>query len=289
MKSILDVNVSLYANYRHSQPIAETVTLYEWVTDTSFKKEVNALRTLRQPEEIRAAKANLPAITPSGLFERKRAHHTLKTHSGFICLDVDGKDNPSIKDWEKTKQIISDNVNIAYAGLSASGKGIYILIPVAYPERHIEHFTALQLYFLAKHGITVDKACKDVCRLRGISYDSDYYINNNAQPFFRCIEQPKIASLRMDNLTCGNNTIKQVLDDVMSLKIDITENYKDWFSIGCIIANEYGEKGREMYHQLSKLSPKYKRQECDRQYSACLKQEYRYSVGTLIHILNKYK
>lgn len=137
-------------------------------------------------------------------------------------MDVDAKDNPSIKDWEKTKQIISDNVNIAYAGLS-SGKGIYILIPVAYPEMHIEHFTALQLYFSAKHGITVDKACKDVCRLRGISYDSNYYINHNAQPIFRCIEQPKIDSLRTDNLTGGNNAIKHVLDDVMSLKIDITE------------------------------------------------------------------
>ncbi|MBS1779713.1 MAG: PriCT-2 domain-containing protein [Bacteroidetes bacterium] len=288
MKSVLEVEVSVYQSYMHPMPFEETLTLLEWVTHNGFKDEVNALRKLTNLKKIKDAKAELPAITPSGLFNGKRAHHTLKKHSGFICLDVDGKDNPHISDWEKAKSAIGNSVNVAYAGLSASGRGIFMLIPIAYPEKHAEHFTALQFYFLAEYGITVDKACRDVCRLRGISYDSNPYFNHNATLVTKYIEQPKIGSLRQDEPINNNNAIKQVLDDVMSLKTDITGNYNDWFNIGCVIANEYGEKGRTMYHELSKLSPKYKSGECDRQYSACLKTKYSYTVGTLKYIYNKY-
>jgi|GEM_PF-5900727 len=40
--------------------------------------------------------------------------------------------------------------NVAYAGLSASGKGFFLIIPIAFPKRHKEQFAAIQWEFPAR-------------------------------------------------------------------------------------------------------------------------------------------
>lgn len=288
MQTILNTQVSLYANYTDPNS-DDTVSLLDWLTAVGYKNEVMAIRKCKSVDKVKSLKKQLPAITPSGIFYEKRTSNTLKTHSGFICVDIDSKHNPDIQDWNAAKKGLRRCKNIAYAGLSASGKGIFVLIPIAYPERHIEHFYAIEHYFLEEHSIHIDKACKNTDRLRGISYDADAYFNHHAEPMFTCLQSVNIDSLRSDNPEPDSNTVKKVLNEVLSLKTDITESYHDWFSIGCVIANTYGEKGRKLYHDISKLSRKYKAADCDRQYSACLKTKYTYSVGTLIHIYNKYR
>ncbi|OSZ79045.1 hypothetical protein CAP35_12585 [Chitinophagaceae bacterium IBVUCB1] len=288
MQTVLNTEVSLYANYIDAKP-RDTISLLEWLTAEDYKEEIMAIRKCKSVDKLKTLKKQLPAITPSGIFNEKRALNSLDTHSGFICVDIDGKDNPHIKEWANVKQDVGLSPNVAYAGLSASGNGVFVLIPIAYPERHIEHFNAIEFYFLTKLKIRIDTACKDVSRLRGISYDDAAYFNHNAEPLFTCLQSANIGSLRQDNPEPDTSAVKRVLSEILSLKTDITENYQDWFSIGCVIANTYGEKGREKYHNISKFSPKYKYAECDRQYTACLHRHYKYSVGTLIHIWNKYK
>lgn len=288
MQTILNTEVSLYVNY--TEPYSDdTISLLDWLTADGYKNEIMEIRKCKSVDKVKSLKKHLPAITPSGVFYPKRTSDTLKVHSGFICVDIDSKQNPNIQDWNAAKKSLQKCKNIAYTGLSASGKGIFVLIPIAYPDRHIEHFYAIEYYFLEEHSIHIDTACKNKDRLRGISYDDDAYFNHNADPMFTCLQSANLGSLRRDNPQPDSNTVKKILNEVLSLKTDITESYRDWFSIGCVIANTYGETGREMYHDVSRLSPKYKQAECDKQYSACLKTPYSYTVGTLIHLLNKYR
>lgn len=53
--------------------------------------------------------------------------------------------------------------------------------------------------------------------------------------------------------------------------IDITEGYQAWLNLGFALADGLGESGRSIYHDLSRINSRYDFDECNRQYSACLK------------------
>ncbi len=287
MKSTLNGEISIYRDFNSPEPFA-TMPLYKWLVNKGYKDEILEIRKCSNSETIRELKAQLPACTPSGIFKKKRSINTLVKHSGFICIDIDGKDNPSVDDWIAFKFQMAEVPNIAFAGLSASGKGVYTVIPIAYPEKHQQHFKAMELFFLTSYGIYIDKACKDVCRLRGISYDADPYVNHHAIPVTQCLQSPIKTSLHAHNRSVDRKASDRILAEILSLKTDITEVYSDWFGAGCAIANIYGEAGRAKYHDISSLSNKYNHDNCNRQYDACLKTKYHYSLGTLAYLLKKY-
>jgi len=64
--------------------------------------------------------------------------------------------------------------------------------------------------------------------------------------------------------------IKAVVDFLSSHGIDITDGYDNWFYTAKAIANELGECGRGLFHQVSKQSSQYNFAECDKKYDQCL-------------------
>jgi hypothetical protein len=140
-----------------------------------------AVRSETDPIKKAALKKLLPAATISGTFTQRNVKGLVK-HSGFICLDLDRKDNNHISqsEWNTLKDRLKEVENISYMGLSCSGTGYFILIPIAFPEKHKQHFEYLRNAFLSL-GIIIDKSCSDVSRLRFASYDPEPYINENAE------------------------------------------------------------------------------------------------------------
>lgn len=124
-------------------------------------------------------KAQLPGITPSGIFTY-RSQNNLVKHSGLIQIDWDGID-PS--DIVYNKKELSKLPEIAYLGLSASGRGLWGLIPIPpVPERHKAYFEALFVTF-DKWGIQLDEKPKNIASLRGYSCDKNGYFNHHAKLF----------------------------------------------------------------------------------------------------------
>lgn len=190
--NILDSPVSIFANYNTpSNP--KTVTLKQFLTSTKYRAEVECIRATDDKAERDKLKATLPAITPSGLFSY-RAVGSLVKHSGLICLDIDYKGNEAIGNFFELKEQLVKIPNVAFCIKSVSEKGYAVGIPIAYPERHGQHFDALKRIFWEKIGLVVDKACRDVSRLRGYSYDDDAYLNENAKVFALYDEPKKVAS-----------------------------------------------------------------------------------------------
>lgn len=160
--------VSLFRNFRETYPVA-TIELGSWLCSDEFRLPIEAIRKSQNPEERRALKASLPCITPSGIFQQRNANQLIQ-HSGLLCIDIDGAENPHISNWEVLKQEVSSFPGLYYAGLSASGRGIFLLIKIADPQRHDVYFRAIA-EDLKKQGIIVDMHCRDLARLRGASYD----------------------------------------------------------------------------------------------------------------------
>lgn len=278
----LDKTISIYKNIADNK--GSTTTLRTFLFSDKYRKEVDHIRTISDKRQRNALKTKLPLVTVSGIFEPTRSSNNLKDHSGLICIDIDGSDNTHIKNFSKLKNQLSHIKEILYCATSVSGNGYFAIIPIMYPDKHRGHFMAMQENFKSL-GINIDAACKDVARLRGYSYDPNPYINEDAEIYTRLfIPEKKYYAPQRDMV---DNNINKIVDIACKNHIDITNDYHDWFSIGCALSSELGEAGRSYFHALSSISSKYKYTECDKKYNECLKTN-RIGIGTFFLIAKDY-
>jgi hypothetical protein len=161
--------------------------------------------------EGRAEKSQLPCVTISGTFKR-HAISDLIHHSGFIGIDIDDDHNPGMTDFEKVRDQLAEISNVYFSGLSASGKGVFLIIPIYSPKQHTAHFEALKTDFQKQFGITIDNSCKDVSRLRYVSYDPGAKINPDAVVYRRIVEQKKPTPTKKIDLPASDNDILRMLE-----------------------------------------------------------------------------
>ena len=266
------------------------ISVYNGVTDNTgtrmplgtflfckeYKDDILRLRAVFDKEKRNALKRSLPQATISGVFSPTRAKNNLSQHSGLICVDIDAKDNPDILDWETLKQDLSVLPQRAYCALSVSGKGLFLVIPLRYPEKHLQQFRQLQIDF-RKMGIMIDSACSDITRLRCLSYDEHPIINENATLYEGVyVEKPKHKSFPTCFIYEGENTSAEVAvccRKIQQCGIDITASYDDWLKVGCALAT-LGESGRSLFHICSRQNAKYKAAKTDKMFNDLLRRNY---------------
>jgi hypothetical protein len=272
---------------------AGKISLLQWLTGSQYQPTVEAIRMIKDKAERDAKKALLPAITPSGTFSHRSDQSMLK-HSGFICLDIDHKDNSRVANFFDLQSELSKIKQIAYCGLSVSGEGYFVLIPIAYPEKHLLHFLALQTVF-ASFGIKLDEKCKNLSRLRGYSWDPEAYFNHQAVQFTGLfLPNPKLrTSINPAFQSTYSNDFERVEQLVCQIEqkgIDITADYNYWFAIACNLASTFGENGRHFFHRISQYHPGYNQAECDNKFQQAIRKcgNAGISLGALINQFNRY-
>lgn len=269
--------VSSFSNVKDVSP--RNVYLLQWLEGN---EALNALvdQIRQEPDKDRRSelKKQLPAITPSGIFETRRASGLIK-HSGLIALDFDNCDPLAAKD------VLRNIANVLYAGLSVSGKGVWALLPISEPYNHRRHFDALRVDF-ENLGLKVDPACSDVSRLRFYSYDNEPIFNFEAKPYCK-LSIKKSYKRQLGQLRTGDS-LEQLIDYIVSIGQDITAHYHDWLSIGGALSCIYGESGREKFHLLSQFYDGYNPRETDKQYNACLRNRPNFSQGVIFSVAQKY-
>lgn len=281
------------------------ISVYNGVTDNTgtrmplgtflfckeYKDDILRLRAVFDKEKRNALKRSLPQATISGVFSPTRAKNNLSQHSGLICVDIDAKDNPDILDWETLKQDLSVLPQIAYCALSVSGKGLFLVIPLRYPEKHLQQFRQLQIDF-RKMGIMIDSACSDITRLRCLSYDEHPIINENATLYEGVyVEKPKHKSFPTCFIYEGENTSAEVAvccRKIQQCGIDITASYDDWLKVGCALAT-LGENGRSLFHICSQQNAKYNAAKTDKMFTDLLRRNYQQvNIGTFFWMCKQY-
>ena len=272
----LDVEVSIYKGV--SDNIGTTVNLKDFLFTDQYKAIAEEIRSGSTTEERHKIKNRyrtaLPCATVSGRFtERKR--DKVAEYSGLIAIDIDYVDNVEV--MPEVPNILKQMDFVIYAGKSISGDGYFAICRVNDPKRMKEHYLALEKDF-KEYGITIDKACKDTTRLRFASYNPDPYYNPNALTYYKVVEEPKQEDRRVSttmqpkdfnfHATCTDSH-KKVEDGIKYLRdngLSLPDDYASWFKVGMSLCSEFGEAGRQYFHSISSLSPKYERQECDNQY-----------------------
>lgn len=205
-------------------------------------------------------KSKVPYATVSGTFKR-RNNASLTKHSGFICIDFD-----KVEDIDDRKAEIGADQYTYAIFTSVSGHGFAVLVKID-PKLHDESFDWLNGYYVAKYGLHLDIACRDISRPRYVSYDPDLYINHfslEVKVEARKKEKPQKFVFVDDDF---QNVLKQIVDR----RLDLTSTYHEWRDLGFAIADKFGEEGREYFQQISQFHPEYTRTGTDKQFDNCMK------------------
>ena len=177
MKSLFDTKISYYSNVEDN--VGTEISLRDFLFCDKYKEQIEHIRSITDEELQKSLKKQLPLATISGIFAPTRKAENLVTHSNLLCIDIDKKDNMSVTWFDDLKHEWHNIPQILYAGHSIRGKGWFAIFRIAYPDKHKAQFDALQRDF-ANSGLVIDRACKDVCRMRFISYDPEPYVNEAA-------------------------------------------------------------------------------------------------------------
>ena len=218
----------------------------------------DAVRAEKDPQTREQLRNGLPCFLPSGTFERATDTGLLE-HSGFISIDLDAKDNPDTADFARLKEKVSAVPCVAYCGQSCRGAGYVLIIPIADPARHREHFKALQADF-ETCGLIVDSSGINVSRKRFVSYDPDPYINTGAKVY--TYTMPGRAPQYTKPEPPDAETLQEfytLLDEIERGKVDITNNCdRDRMrKIATALVNAFAENGLDYAQRLFQYAPGY--------------------------------
>lgn len=292
----LDTPISIFKNARSTEP--KTTQLGIFLTSERHLTRVKAVRQADSKEVRDALKKDLPAATISGTFNVRNVDG-IRHYNGLICLDFDGKDNPNLTPAQM-KATLSEFQEVAYAGLSVSGAGVFAIIPTnnVRVECHA-HIVDLLGELFAQNGLNYDKSCKDVCRLRFVSHDPEACWNHecgifDAQRFLPRLEardtrppRPVYVGDKKAPKT-GDNTrdrVEAFISEVEAAGQNVTEDYKEWIRIGMAIAGHFGADGESYWMRISQIHPKFDRMEAENKYRNFLQTAKQIKIGTFFHIL----
>ena len=284
MNNYLSREISVFPNVYTQE--GTTTTLRQFLFDEAGMEAVLKYRALVQQfghdsEVAKKFKIQLPAATISGTFYPTKEATNLVQHSGLICIDIDSKDNVGL-DMGALKNQLAEVPQVLFTASSVSGSGLYCIIPLLYPERHQQQFAAIMRDF-SRIGVVIDKNCKNVNRLRTISVDADFRLNQKAIPY-QGIVLPERKAVTY-TYTQNDTTLERVAQCCRQLQewhIDLTSNYDTWVQIGFSLAS-LGESGRQFYHMASSINDKYNESECDKKFDDLLKHGQSFSIGTFFY------
>lgn len=268
-------------------------TLGNVLVSSKWRAKVEAVRAAKTEAEKAKLKAALPCFTPSGTFTHI-SNAGLIQHSGFICIDVDYKpergENLALKDYD-LKTWAAHIPHVAYCGHSCSGAGYFLIIPIADPAKHEAYFDALAYHF-ERAGLAVDRSCRNVGRLRFVSYDPAPYINTSAKTWTITLPatNPERPPRKPSPATAEQTaTLKQITAAVEAGRWDIAPTEKIWWEMICALANVFGDAGRDYAQRLFQFYPYFDAEATDSRYTRALKHpEYNYTFATLTGFYNSY-
>lgn len=248
------------------------------------KDTIDHIRTIEDKSERNRLKTTL---LPSGSISvclttresSKPLDQRITQYNPLIVLDFD-----NLPDIEAAKQTLASLPYIYYAGLSVSGRGLFAIIPIAAADhtQHKTYFHALEKE-MQTLGLTIDKACKDVTRLRVISYDENPYINPDCTTY-----------TLYETATPEQDPEETTTEDLEALKLEEhislweeqqipLDDYDQWITVGMALSR-LGEPGRQAFHRVSRYSDKYTTEATDKAFDNFLHNTKEITLGSFYYI-----
>jgi predicted P-loop ATPase len=257
------MQISYYKNIKDDQDVDIQITSFlEGIRSGRWQDIVLQCRAAPNKEVRDLLKKTAPLVTISGSFAARK-DDALRSHSGFIAMDIDNVENIE----ETRKQLSADPYTYA-CFISISGNGLCVIYRID-GTRHLDAFNGIASYLYNTYQLIIDQSCKNVARARFASYDPFLFENTKAPVFKKYL--PKKKEIKFNKVVVVKNDFDEMIAQMDRKQLNLCEDYSDWISICYALVSEFGEQGRDHFHTLSSHSSKYNSDDCDRQYTACLK------------------
>lgn len=263
-----------------------------------YKEKIQQIRQIDRntnEKEYKRLKLQMPMFTTS--CSCGECAKEIDKYTNIICLDIDEKDNQQTS-IEELRKKVNNLPYTLFSSISVGGKGLYCLVAIDGEEKDfINHFKALEDEF-SKIGITIDKSCKNLNRLRVISTDTAAYYNEKAQIYTKKkINYPKVTykeTKQISNHTKDKDkaTFLKALKDIEERRLIITKNHQETLDLSNCLACVFGEEGRDYLHTIRKQRKgydEYKLDECYNNSLDYIEQGHKYSLGTFYKYYNQSK
>ena len=296
---LTDTKVSVFQLTPQGQTKVGDVSLFDAIQmGNEYKQDIQQIRSIDRntnEKEYKRKKMQIPMFTVS--CSCGNSAKEINKYTNLICIDIDAKDNPQLS-IEEIRQKVNNLPFTLYSSKSVGGKGLYCLIFVDGEEKDfIPHFKALQDEF-SQIGITIDKSCKNLNRLRVISTDTAAYYNEKAQIYTKAkTDYPKVTCKETKptykaNHTKDKATFEMALKDIEERGLIITKNHQETLDLSNCLASVWGEEGREYLHIIRKQRDGYNDYKVDECYNTSLdyiEQGHKYTLGTFYKYYNQVK
>lgn len=254
--------ISIFKGVKNTKPIRnmEENSFFDGVKNGEWQIDVMAYRQNPTKEN----KQKLECVTASGTFD-ERAKSKLVEHSGLICIDIDAKDQISNIDIEALKN--DAYVYVIHKSVGGQGLAVYFKVD---KTKHDDAFLGLEKYLFEKYLLVTDKSCKDVSRLRFVSFDPDLYINSNAKTFKKYLLKKDIKVKEIKQIV-----VKSDFDEMVNQakNMNLFDDYENYIKLAFALSSEFGENGRDYFHTLCQSSTKYSFEKSNKDYDIALKRE----------------
>ena len=278
VNDLLNSKISLYKRVNETKSM--TITLDDWLhkVTPAARKPVMDIREVNRtdPKAAKSMKTlNLPCVTISGLFEGERKANLVTSINPIICIDID--ELPEGMTLDQLKEKVFSLPYVFYVSLSARGEGIFALIYYNTEKDFLYTFKALQYDFKVM-GVTIDKACKDICRLRFVSWDENplekedvdryepVYLEMFADPqFYKETKEHRNTQTYIDDWFTYK-TIKYLINNC-GYRAD---DYQDWLMDGFRLAT-FGDYGHALFMHLSQHSDNFNEKVAERKWNECVR------------------
>lgn len=277
VEDLLQIQISLYRRVNENKS-SMTISLDDFLhkLTPASKTTIEKLREVNRTDH-KAAKAmktmNLPCVTISGVFDGFRNIRSVTKTNPVMCIDIDEKaDNIT---WDEMKEKVFNLPYVFYVSLSARGDGIYAMLYYNNENNFLMTFKAIEQEF-SNMGITIDNACKDICRLRFVSYDEHplektgeiqmydkEYVKEFDDPFY---ENEKPVEFNKYDIYFLRQTIGYLIRNC-GYRAD---SYSDWLVDGFRLAS-LGEEGYLPFMAISQNSDGWDERAAQKQWRECLK------------------
>ncbi len=272
--------ISIYSDIKKNTT-NQTITINNFldgVKSGTWQDYVLKIRLIKDDNERKKAKEKMPYVTVSGIFTGKRNKESCSVHSGFLSIDLD----KLFEETEDIKDMLTNDPYVYACFTSVSGTGLCVLFRIK-PDKHGQSFDAIADYLLKEYRLLADPSGKDVSRARFVSFDPAAFMREGKTLVWR--KYLPAVKRKLPAFIVIKSEFTRIISEMIQRRVGCMEDYRDWISIGFALADEFGEDGRDYFHQLSELSSKYEPDICDKQYDISLNRDKKdgnkITIGTL--------
>lgn len=229
-------------------------------------------------DDYKDAKAQAPAAVLQGVCPSWK-NNEFESLARVLCLDIDGpkpgepdNGNAWVQDWNQVKNNLAALPWVAYCALSAGGRGVFVLIPIerADAQTYAAYYETWETLLKRRFNLATDSACKNLARLRFMTHDPAPIINRAALVWDKVLQipqdwrqGPRLAT-PCDLTAEQQKTVRDAVQYCTANGVSIADDYDDWLHLAAFFAHSWNDaEGRELFHRLAALSPKYREREND--------------------------